>query len=171
MANNPTNPNALTGSYTATWNTAAIGLVQGPYILRPSWIADGVFADQYGGMKIDDLYLGQDQLLLFIMKEWTASVRSILWPFATNPLEIGNLSRAVVKDNIAKQLVLTAVSGSLVDTALGFQTVTIPYSIIAPGSDIDIPMGNVERDIPIVMQCYPFIDTSDSNKIKLGTVT
>ncbi len=157
------------GPYTATWDTNDLGDVEGGWIYQRQ--ASGVIirADRYGETPIDGIYRGGQFLLITIIKEWTAATRSMLWPFSpTDEGLVGATGRSFV--DMSKQLVLTAVTGSLAATN-GPATRTIPRAIFAPEFNQSVLMGNDQRDVPIALQIFPTEVSASSSDLRLFTDT
>ena len=145
------------GHYAATWNGNDVGLTNGPKILRRRYSAIEVDTDKYGA-GVDGIYKTGPVFLALTVKEWTAAVRGILWPFGADFGIVGANGRLL--SDLAQALVLTAQTGTPAATK-GPATITFSKAIIAPESDWEIPLGNVERDVPILFRCFPYLDGSD----------
>lgn len=141
------------GYYAATWDGNDLGLVEGPRKLRRRSKAEPISADKWGDTQIDGIYRGGDCFLQMTFKEWTSAVRNILWPFDSDFGDVGPVGDLLTAH--AKVLVLTAKDGSLADTN-GPSVITANLAILAPENDVEILMGNVQRDVPVLLQLFPY---------------
>lgn len=166
------------GAYTATFNTAGassdpagkaagardLGLVEGVRSVSRTVEGKDIRADLYGDTVIDGIYTGGQMFVSMIFKEWTAQVQDALWPFGGDTAgDFGNLG--VVGDlmtNLAGVLTLTAVADTPAAGATDSAVITISSAVISPGHSFDVPLGNDERNVPIVFRCYPVVSGSPS---------
>lgn len=106
----------------------------------------------YGKSMVDATMDGMDVQVRMVFREWTAAVRSILWPFDSEAGVSGLIGRKY--SDLAKQLVLTAVPGTPAATN-GPVTRTYPLAIFDPEYNKEIIMGLGGRAVPIVMRILP----------------
>src|SRR5687767_5181540 len=98
----------IVGPYTATWNSVALGLIQGEGGL-PTLTSIGKSkpvnsSNRWGNTKIDSVHLGREVMMDMILLEYLKGVAA-LWPFGT----WGSLGTiGVLKYALAQPLVLTA---------------------------------------------------------------
>lgn len=145
------------GHYAATWNSLDVGLTEGPKILRRRYSSIEVNTDKFGD-GVDGIYKTGPVFLALTIKEWTSAVRSILWPFDADLGKVGVNGRLL--SDLAQAMVLTASTGTPAATN-GPATITFAKAIIAPESDWEIPLGNVERNVPLLFRCFPYLDSGE----------
>lgn len=145
------------GYYAMTYNGNDTGLVKDTRRLRRRSRAAPITADKYGDSIIDGAYRGGDCFLLCTFIEWNANVRAVLWPFNADFGVMGQCGRLMT--DLAKEMVLTAEAGSPAATE-GPATITASKAILAPENDVEVLFGNDSRDIPVLLQLYPYQDTS-----------
>ncbi len=146
------------GYYDMTYNSLATGLVKDVRRLRRRSRASAITADKYGDSMVDGVYRGGDCFLMMTFIEWNAAVRAVLWPYDTDFGAMGPCGRLLT--DLAKVIVLTAEAGSAA-AAEGFATVTANKAILAPENDVEVIMGNENRDVPVLLQLFPYQDGSD----------
>lgn len=152
------------GPYVMTYTPSAVakqtngnyicGLVEGPRIMRQRYEAKMLQSDYYGpGTDIEGVYQGGKCFLSMTLKEWTSVEQAMVWPFATNIGDIGQVGRLL--SDLAGQIVLTPVANTPAYVN-GPTNITANKAIIAPGNDWELIMGTEARDIPIVFQLLPY---------------
>ena len=140
------------GQYSATYDGNSIGLTEEPKRLQFSPNMEPITSDIYGkDTLLDGVYAGGNVFVLLVLQEWTAAIRVALWPWGTMG-DMGIVGRRVT--DLAKQLVLTAVTGTVAAT-VGPTTLTFPLAFPAAGNQIDIILGSQPRNIPLLFQCVP----------------
>ena len=154
--------NAAIGQYTGTWNGGALGLVEGPYNLSWTPLATPIRCDYYGDTIIDYILTGADAFVSLIIKEWTTEIMAALFPECGGELgQVGDdhandIPAGRLATSVAKALVLTPKTGSLAQTATDGKTLyTAAFALPLPGTAINIPMGTVERNIPVTFALLP----------------
>lgn len=145
------------GYYDMTWNGNGTGLVKDVRRLRRRSRAAPITADKYGDSMIDGVYRGGDCFLLCTFIEWTPAIRALLWPYDSDFGVMGQCGRLLT--DLAKALVLTAEAGSPA-AAEGPASITAAKSILAPENDVEILLGNESRDVPVLLQLFPYQDAS-----------
>lgn len=146
------------GYYACTWNSSDCGLVSGPRRFRRRGASTPMQADKWGDTDLDGIYRGGNCYLQMILKEWTATTKSLCWPFGTDVGAVGQ--PGLLLSSYAKALVLTADAGSTA-AANGFATLTANLAVVDMDSqEIEWLLGNVERDIPITLKLLPYTDGS-----------
>ena len=158
------------GNYSMTYDTGDVGIIAGDgEMLRLRTEEKPVKGTvPFGDTKIDGIYRGLNGLLLVTFKEWTTPVKKAIFPWYSGGLDgrIGTIGQ--LGSSVAKQVVLTAESGSPAYT-VGPRVVTIPLCKLAPENDINILFGPAERDIPVIFELLPYKD--GSNFYRLFSVT
>jgi hypothetical protein len=151
------------GYYTMTHDGTAIGLVEGVRRLRRKHNSQMFSADKWG--LIDGVYKGGECFLSMIFKEWDAEEISAIWPFASALGDVGQNGRLL--SDIAKEVILTAEAGTPAETH-GPATITAELAILAPENDLEIILGNEQRDVPILFQLLPY---DDSGTVRWFSIT
>lgn len=141
------------GYYAMTYDGADCGLVEGVRRLRRKSKGQPISADKWGDTVIDGVYRGGDCFLQVTFKEWTSTVRGILWPYDADFGDIGQCGR--LWSDLAKAIVLTAQSGSPAATN-GPATITANLAMIAEENDIEISLGNEQRDVSVLFRLLPY---------------
>ena len=158
------------GSYLATYNTddapgpAAgkgqgardLGLVEGVRRWTRMMTAHPVSSDRLGGLEIDGVYRGAACYCEMTLKEWSQAARDALWPFGATFGEVGAIGTLLT--DIAGELVLSAVADTPAATN-GPSQLVFRKAILSPDHIVDVPLGEVERDIAILFRCYPYLDS------------
>ncbi len=151
------------GAYTAKYDGTDIGLTEGAMTSSQQFHATDRRADQYGASVISGIYTGADVFLQLIMKEWTTGPKKVVDRLDATPGQSGIIGRAM--EDEAKILLLEAVVGTPARTN-GPVTRTFAKAIFAPEFNIELPMGNVERDIPIIFRIYPTEVTPGTSELQ-----
>jgi len=159
------------GPYTGVYGSSPtdIGLNEGPH--RFIQIAKGanITPNRFGDSVVDGIYRGGNCLIQMSLKEYTAGVKKIIWPFSPTDLGLtGVIGRAM--SDIAQQLVLTAISGTPAATN-GPVTRTCPLVVFAPEHNMELIMGNDERNIPLVCQVLPALVSAGTSQLRHFTDT
>jgi hypothetical protein len=119
----------------------------------------------YGDTLIDGIYRGLSGVqLLVTFKEWTSTIRSLLWPWSTNLGEQGRIGQ--LASALAAPIVLTAqaLSPAAVN---GPATLTASLALLAPENDVSVLFGPDERDIPVLFDLYLYDDSGTKVFFKL----
>ncbi len=152
------------GHYTVTYDPpptggpTSLGETEGPKRWQMTPYGEQIRQDSHGRQVVDVIDQGQDWFIQMILKEWNSDITAALYPFGTTygtPLTgqvAGRLYSAM-----AGALVLTPVTGSAALTlgpgAAG--TISIPLAIVVPDQQIEVLLGNVQRDVPVTFMCLP----------------
>jgi hypothetical protein len=156
------------GPYTATYNTDAapgnppgkglgprdLGLVEGVRRWRRVMQARDVRASAFGDSVIDAVYRGGQCFCLMTFKEWSAAARAALWPFSSSFGEVGAIGRLLT--DLAGVLTLTAVPNTPA-AQNGPAILVFGKAILSPEHVSEVSLGNQERDVPIVLRCFPYV--------------
>jgi len=157
------------GPYSATYNTDEasgdpagkgegtrdLGLVEGVRRWQRVLEAHPVRSSAFGKTEIDGVYQGGQCFCLMTFKEWSNAVRDAVWPFGKRFGCIGQVGRMLT--DLAGVLTLTAQPNTPAATA-GPATLTFRKAILSPGHNSEVVLGAQQRDVPIVFQCFPYID-------------
>jgi hypothetical protein len=160
------------GPYTATFNTDGaagnpagkglgardLGLVEGVRRWLRVLEAQPVLASAFGGTAIDGVYRGGQCFCRMTFQEWTPAVRAALWPLADGFGQLGPIG--ILLSDLAGELVLTAAAGTPASTA-GPAVLRFGKAIIAPSQEIDVPLGDVERNVPVAFRCFPYVNAQN----------
>lgn len=158
-------PTIAPGHYSMTYapqgsNAANCGLVKGVRLLRGRHSHRMITADQWGDTEISSIYRGQNWTLSVTFKEWNDVVRKIISPFAATGGDWGGLGTiGQLGDSKYGIIVLTPVTGTPAAT-VGPTLITIHSATLAPENDVDIILGNEERDIPVLFKIWPTVQSS-----------
>jgi hypothetical protein len=139
------------GAYAMTHDGVSVGLVEsdGPTLQYRFHERPIDNTATYGDTKIDGIYRGGNCQLLVTFKEWNAEIRDALWPWSSAfDGTIGVVGR--LASARAKQIILTATSGSPAAVSLGPNTFTTNAAILAADNDVSVLMGPDERNIPVL---------------------
>ena len=152
------------GNYAVSYTPAggsvlAAGCTEGPIRHRQRQLSQPVRCDAYAETEVDGIYTGIDMRVVIVFKEWVAATKAIFWPWDTEYGQLGLHGRLL--SDMAGVLLLTAQTDSAAYN-LGPRTRTYHKAILAPGQDLDIPMGNVQRDMPVAFQIFPVFVGSTS---------
>lgn len=167
------------GAYAATFDTDGavgaasgkgegsqpLGLVQDVFWWRRSIAAVPVRSNLVAEMPLDALYTGGDCFCRFTVKEWNPATRAMLWPFDEAMGTIGPVGARL--SHYAGQMTLTAAEGTLAEEH-GPAVLRFGKAILAPATESEIPLGRVERDVPILLQCFPYV-TPGGNQVWFET--
>jgi hypothetical protein len=162
----PVNPSIPSGPYSATWAGSSIGLFEGPVRLQQNVIGLPVRASQWGQTVIDYIMQGGGAFGVVTVKEWTAAIRTFLWPFGST---MGIVDEpGILFSQYCQPLVLTALAGTPAATH-GPVTRTYHYCATLPGHNLDITFGPMERNIVVAVGVLPEPATGGSRKAKFFT--
>lgn len=166
--------NVVSGSYTATWQAAALGMTEDGFTITWSFETEDVTTDSYGDTVIDSVYRGGNCFVEFTLKEWLAAgVEHLITPWdQTNFGGVGTVGRMAVNGNgtteITEPLVLTDVDGTPAANASNITTPvwTFHETILDNAHEVTFALNNRHRVIPIRLRCYP---TSQSSVVRWWT--
>lgn len=164
------------GPYQATYqhptmNSSAattIGLMEGPIRHQQNIAALPIRASLWAQHILNYITQGGGVFAIVTVKEWDAGSKAFMWPFDTShgifPI-VGTLISAFFG-----QLVLTALAGTPAATE-GPVTRTYPFCGILPGHNLDITLGPMERNVPLVICMLPEQNSSTVGQAKYFTDT
>lgn len=145
----------IVGQYTATWNSVALGIMEGDAgvpTIYPAIKGQPIDnTDKYGKSRIDGIYLGADWFAAFVAMEYKAGTKGVVWPFATWG-QMGVIGRLWY--NLAQPLVLTAVSGT--PAASSPASLTASKALIDPGAQPRLVYGPSLRTLSCLMTLLPY---------------
>lgn len=145
----------VAGPYTITYNSVALGIFEGdegvPSIEQTQFEQPVNSTDRYGRTKIDAVWMGNQYVFQGILMEY-AKALAALDPVGTFGSSIG--SAGVLKQTLAKALVLTAVSGTSAATAPA--TLTANRAVPAADFNAKLAFGPQYRKAPIKLDLLPY---------------
>lgn len=156
------------GAYTATYKGSDIGIFEGALRQNKTSHAQDVLAARFADTVMDAVYRGGNVFQIIVVKEWTAAVRALLWPWDAE-LGVTGVHGRMASD-VAGVLVLTAIVGTPARTQ-GPVTRSYPLAFLSPEHNVDITFGAEERNIPIVMRCLPTVATLSTGNARHFTDT
>lgn len=153
------------GPYQVTYKGNDIGLTEGPIRHQHSIDALPIRAALYGSNILDYIFQGASVFVVLTIKEWKTDSRVLMDPWG---LTAGIFpSSGMLLSAYFGAVVMTALTGTPAQTGAagggteGPLTRTYTYAGIFPGHSIDIPLGAVERNIPMVICVLPEKDGSN----------
>ena len=141
----------VAGSYTATYNTLALGIIEDGFTI--DWVsrAEDIIADVGGAAPIDGVYQGLEVQISFTLSEWdAAAAQTAFWPFETTVGQMGRIGRLL--SGMAKPLALTKCA----NTTAAPTMISFPSAILSPGFSVQTFWANKLRKIPLQMRILPF---------------
>ena len=154
--------NFAPGAYTVTYAGTLIGETEGPKRFQMTPLGEPVRADSFGRRIVDVVDQGQDWFIQMVLKEWNAAVEAALYPFGTTygtPGTSGAPAAGRLYTGMASPLLLHPVQGTPAATqgpgegATGF--IQALLAIVVPDQQIEVLLGNVERNTPVTFLCLP----------------
>lgn len=166
------------GHYDVTWNSVAVGLMEGPPRVQMTPSGFDIRASKWGQSVISSVYTGSNDFLIVVLKEWLDNAIAAMWPFPVpqsaawpNHGLVGQLmSCRSAGDGVvgpARELKLTALTGTPAAT-YGPLTLTAPRACLAPQHTIDLAFGVSERLMALVFRLYP---DEASDRLSTFTIT
>jgi len=145
----------VAGSYTATYNSQALGIIEDGFTIDWVYRAEDIVADVGGAAPVDGVYQGLEMQVSFTLSEWDATAAAAaFWPFASTVGEVGRIGRLL--SSMAKVLALTKCA----DTSAVPTTITFQSALLAPGFSVSTFWANKHRKIPLQMRILPIgLDT------------
>ena len=145
----------VAGSYSATWNSVALGLFEndaGLPVLEQQSSSEPVMGGAYGKSVIDDVYQGLNVFIALTCMEYKSGPISAFWPYSATLGRMGTIG--VLMYTLSQALVLTAVAGT--SAASSPATLTASKAILMPGFASRLVYGPTVRKVPLRFRCYPF---------------
>lgn len=146
----------VSGAYTATWNSLAIGNVGlGGYKLRYSYLQREINFDAVGLTPVDQIFTGLVMMLDFVCMQYNyAAIATMSWPWSVS----GMATKGTVKPagfsmwDAAQPFVMTACCGSMANPS----AITFHKTILAPNYEIVQDHSGVqEKMTPIRLIVFP----------------
>lgn len=164
----PISPSIPSGPYSGTWNTADIGLFEGPIRLQKNLNGLPVRASQWGQSIIEFILQGAGCFGVIVLKEWTTNTKAFMWPFGADQGLVDE--PGLLFSAYTKPLVLTALSGTPAAT-YGPVTRTYHNCAVLPGHNLDETFGPMERNIVVAVAVLPGPNSAGSRKARFFTDT
>lgn len=142
------------GPYQVTFKSNAVGLMEGPIRHQQSIIGLPIRASLYAQNILDYIIQGGGFFAVMVLKEWNTNSKSLMWPFNASHGIVPVVGQLI--NQYYGALVLTALTGTPAATE-GPVTRTYPIAGLLPGHNLDITLGPVERNVPVVITCLPEI--------------
>lgn len=158
------------GAYSITWDGNVVGLLEGQpkHVEKIAGIAHK--GHLFGDNTIELVDTGiESMFVLFTLKEWSADIKKILWPWNAT-MGITGVPFKVASDARLKALVFTAEAGTRAAT-LGPVTRTYHQAGLANAQSVEHAIGGGERNIPVIMQVIPVAESPGSRSLKYYTDT
>jgi hypothetical protein len=148
----------ICGQYTVTWNSVALGIMQGDAglpTIEHSYVEEPIAnTDAYGKTVIDGVYQGVNVFASMTCMEYRAGSIAAWWPFSTLG-RLGVIGRLLY--DMSSPLVLTAIAGT--PAAASPATLTASKTILAAGFGTRLLFGPTVRTVPLRFRLYPYTDT------------
>lgn len=153
----------ITGPYTATYDSTAIGVTQDGFNLSIVMMAELINqTDAYGDSVVDLITRGANCFCSFISRTYDAATMKLLnahgastWNVMPDPGYLGS--------DRAKTLALTDVAGTtaaatgiLTGAADGVAALSASKAIMQEGADSNIPLGPTNRDVDVSLRLLPY---------------
>jgi hypothetical protein len=160
----------VAGSYSVTWNSLALGVMQGseqsPAIEQQRFgeLIDNTNA--FGRTPIGQISQGGAAFFQCTMLEYKANTVQTLWPYT----DVGYVPDVGTDDwDNAKSLVLTAAAGTL--AASSPATVTALHAFLREGYPIRLLYGPILRALPLQMRLFPYYVSGSTGPLRTHLVT
>lgn len=161
----------ISGSFSATYNALAVGMVDTGFELRYEPLGEDIIADNAGDVVQGSIFRGINVTVAFTVKEYdAAAIYSLVWPWATDiddPDTWGTMRQvgAEIKAEMAKPLILTSCnwdttqpssthSSILVDTPPAAGTITFYRTHLMNGNQVQLNLNSRVRMMPLVLRVF-----------------
>lgn len=156
------------GPYEVTYKAASVGLMEGPIRHQQSVSALPIRASLWGQNVLDYIVQGGGVFAVIMLKEWNTNTKALMHPFNAS---MGIFPKAgMLINQYFGSLVLTALAGTPAATE-GPVTRTYPLAGILPSHTLDVVLGPVERNVPVVVCALPEPESVGSKDVKYFTDT
>jgi len=136
----------IAGGYTATWNSLALGQTADGYRLSTG--------DLYGETPQDAVIRGADLVVAMRLIEYSAAaIQTLKWPISTTKWTVESIGFLAVASSLAKELVLTAVSGT--PAASTPASLTVTKSMLHENFPVEVLFAPDLREVPLRLRAYP----------------
>lgn len=156
------------GPYQVTYKAQSVGLMEGPIRHQQNVMGLPIRSSLWGQNIMDYIIQGGGVFAVIILKEWNTNSKALMHPFDASH-GIFPVS-GMLMNPFTGALVLTALAGTPAATE-GPVTRTYPLAGILPGHNLDIALGPVERNVPVVVCALPEQDSANTGKPKYFTDT
>lgn len=145
----------VAGPYTATWNSAALGIFEGggslPTLQYQRFTEDIDNTSAYGRALLDGIYLGMAVFFQMVCQEYKAGSIGAAFPQHATKGRLGTIGVMEYASHSAS-LVLTAVAGTTAATSPA--TLTSSKSCLAPGFTVSLAYGPTLRKVPLRLRAF-----------------
>lgn len=144
----------IAGTYTATWNSLALGQSEDGYTTSHQFFWDQIRGDAYGETPQDAVYRGGEFDISWRSIDYDAAgIQTAMWPFSATIYTLGVPGRTAIGSSIAKSLILTAVAGTPAATKPA--TLTLTNAAIKEGFPVELLYAPRLRTVPLRMRVWP----------------
>lgn len=144
----------LSGRYSATWNSLALGQTADGIRLIHQLFKRLITGDAMAETPQDAVLRGAEMAIAFRLIEYdAAAVQTLKWPLSATKWNMGVIGRTDVGSAVALSLVLTAVAGTPAATTPA--TATFLTSVLHENFPVEVLFAPDLREVPIRMRVYP----------------
>lgn len=142
----------IAGGYRATWNGYSIGQVEEGFTLEYQFEGEEVKGHNLAQSVQDIIYQGGNVFLAGVLTEFgLPGLRAMAWPWSATYGKVGVVGTLAGRGSLAKELVLTKVTG----TNAFYATITAPLTILAPGFPINLLLAPKLKKVPFRLRILP----------------
>lgn len=144
----------ISGGYTATWNSLAMGQAADGYRLSHQVFKRIITGDTYAESPQDAVYRGAEASIQFTLIAYdSAAVQTLKWPYSATKWQIGTVGTTDQGSSLVKSLILTAVAGTPASATPA--TATFAQAILHESFPVEVLFAPNLRELPIRMRLYP----------------
>ena len=145
----------IAGKYSMTYNALSAGQTREGIRLSHQIFKRLITGDSFGEGKQDAINRGVDAFLAAdLIEANAAAAMAMIWPLGTF-LDAGVIGRTDVGQGIAKQVILTALTGTPAQVAGFPATMTLPYCALLENFPVEQLFGPDLREFPWRGRIYP----------------
>jgi hypothetical protein len=150
----------ISGAYSATWGGQPLGMVEGGFTLTYSKLGYEVTSDRLGRTVLDDIYMGMDVSLSFMLCELDLTgVNNLLWNVPGASIG-GQLGFPGVSSRFFGGPLTMNACGAVNERALPL-TVTFFNAGLKNGHEVRLAFTNRHRKASVDMRIYPVRDPNN----------
>lgn len=145
----------LSGAYTGTYNSVAIGLTRDGYRLRYSMSQQAIDrSDGFADSLLDGVWRGGRVTVSFTTLSYAKGI-AVVWPWSSALYILSETASPIgrLASDVAKSLVLTSTAGTPAATTPA--TLTATKAIVPPNFDTEILYDSSLREVPIQLALLP----------------
>lgn len=144
----------ISGGYTATWNSLAIGQTADGYRLTHQVFKRLITGDTYAETPQDAVYRGAEASIAMRLIEYNAAaVETLKWPYSATKWTLGIIGGLDIVTSFVKSLVLTAVAST--PAAAAPASLTASKAILHENFPVEILFAPDLREVPMRLRLYP----------------